>query len=964
MIISRPELSLLQHALDEVIATGIGTTIFVTGEPGIGKSTLLASFLDECDHRYQANILTATGRCIDIDGISRGYLPWKEVLIELDVDRAAGNDIEKKQSFTAIIRTLFDESGSEWIQNIPFVGEISAAILDTAQAIQRVEEIDASSGETRELGFRQRLSHVVKECTGSWMGAIPVVGGLVEAIYKTSKSLGEQRRGASTRNQEDFFILVMTRLRALANESPLVVFLDDLQWADASSLSLLLYLSKNLHDLPYPLLLIGSYRAEDVQRGRGNALTGEVDRHPLEEKVNVLMRYDACQEIRLGAFDRPQLEAYIHQRFPQQEFYARFIDELEHVTGGNALFVQEMLTNMIERGIIVEHDGVWGATDEPEYTHLPRTVEGVIKERYERLSNELREMLQVAAVEGEEFSFEVLESILQENRLALNRRIDRLMNKHALVHRSGKLSEGVMRLYEFTHNLVQKYIYYSMEEDFRQEVHRMIATTLKELLSEDGMSRWAEAYSLHLGVGEGIINERRQIIFDKGSAAPQGAEALGEYLRLQQTLVDQYSTEHKNEEVIAVCDHVMALMEINGDGAAAQLEYSQKKVKLLELIGRWQEAEEIYQQQLAMLRELGDRSREARVLTSIADLIRRLGRMEEAEHLYREGERIARETDDRAAIARAVGYRGLLHWRRREYDEALECYREQEEIARELGELSHVGMAIGNRGSVYADLGEYDKALACYDESEQNARELANPLGIANSVGNRGTIFSDLGEYDKALECFREEERIEREEGFRKGVAHAVGNRGTVHSKRKEYAEALACFRDAAHEHREIGFLYSLTSWLAETTRTLIELAGRDGEMPSYLPEYVPGLEARKDGPRVDWPLVTIRHARKHAEECLAISEELSKQSTIFKSQVLLARITAAEGDINEATEALQGMLYNTVDEDQRAELHYWLWKLGAADHAAPALALYEALHAAIPDHDYQQRIEELKGRG
>jgi len=970
MLIPRPELALLERALDDVIADGNGTTIFVTGEPGIGKSTLLATFLDGCDRHHDRNILTATGRCIDIDGISRGYLPWKEVLIELDADRAAGRDAEKKKSFTTIIKTLFDESGSEWIQNIPYVGDISAAILTTAQAIQRIEEIDTKSGETRELSFRERLAHVVKECTGSWMGAIPVVGGLAEAIYKTSRSLNQRKQGGATRSQEDFFVLVMMRLRALARDNPVVVFLDDLQWADASSLSLLLYLARNVHDLPYPLLLIGSYRAEDVRRGRRSPHTDDFERHPLEEKINVLMRYDACQEIALGAFDRSQVGAYVRQRFPRCDFDARFIGELHHVSGGNALFVQEMLTNMIERGIIAERTGVWGLTTQPEYNRLPRTVEGVIRERYERLAEELREMLQVAAVEGEEFSFEVLESILQEDRLALNRRLDRLMNRHELVHRSDRLSDSIMRLYEFTHNLVQKYIYYSMEEDFRREVHRMIAAALKKLLSEEGVIRWSEAYSLHLGVGEGIIDERRRIRIKQAPTAPGTIAVMLEYLRLQQSLVEQHLAEHNNEEAIAVCDHIISLMKVNGDDVAAILQYSRRKAKTLELIGRWSDAEELYREQLMMVREAGDRVAEARLLTSISDLVRRLGRMDEAEQIALDGERIARELGDREAIARSVGYRGLLHWRRGQLGEALTCYAEQEKLARELGNRSALGMALGNRGSVYADRGEYDAALADYAESEEIVRELGDRLGIANSVGNRGTIYQSLGDYDKAMECYLEEEKIEREMGFRKGIGHAVGNRASIHRDRKEYAEALACFREATEVHREIGFLYKMTSWICGTADVLLEIAETLAELPSYLPDYVPELRRDLENQRPDWRALTLAQARRHAQQSLAIADQIGKRSTRFRSRRLLARISAAEGSKADALSALQTLLTETGDvddastrDDERADIHYWLWKLGATDkdHRAEAAALYATLLGHIPDGEYRTRIEELR---
>ena len=973
MMTPRPETRLLEAAYASAMREGKGGTLFVVGEPGIGKSTLVSTFLDRCDQREGLNVLTATGRCIDIDGISRGYLPWKEILVELDADRAAGNDIEKKKAFTNIVKTLFDESGSQWIQNVPYVGEISSAILDTAQAIQRVEKIDVKSGEARELSFRERLTHVVRECTGSWMGAVPVVGGLAEAIYKTSKSLAEQHRGTAMRSQEDFFLLVMTRLRALARENPVVLFLDDLQWADASSLSLLLYLAKNLHDQPYPLLLVGSYRDEDVNRGRRNPTTGEWERHPLEEKLNVLRRYGACEELRLSPFDRAAIESYLQERFGRHAFGRSFVDELERVSGGNALFLQEMLTNMIERGIVAERDGVSVVIAEPDYHQLPMTVEGVIRERYERLADELKEMIQVAAVEGEEFSFEVLAVILRENRLDLNRRIEQLTKNHAIVHRSERLSERVMRLYVFTHNLVQKYVYYSIDGDFRRDIHTMIATALLEVLGEEGVERWAREYSLHLGVGEGIIDEHRQITLDSPPTTAGERDVVDRYLHLQRVLLDQHLDAYNNEEALAVCNHLLALFQVaNDDDDAARLEVLKKKGNVLELVGDWTEAEGLYNEQLQMVRAREDRLGETAVLAALADVIRRLGRLEEAEEIARRGEKIAREIADRSAIARAVGYRGLLHWRRGELEEALECFAEQEEIAREIDDADALGMALGNLGSLFSSLGDYDEALRYYGDSERIARERGDRIGVASTIGNRGTIHLERGEFEEALASFREEEEIEREIGYRKGIARAVGNRGTIHLERGEFEEALACFRDAEAEHREIGFLYNVTSWLSETAWTLVEVTTEKDAIPSWLPAYVPGLAEGADHEGSDWVEMTLSHAEHVARECLEISEGLSKSSTIFKSRLLLARIRALRGEVDEATTDLRSLLEETDQRDDeplwkkidRAEICYWLWKVTGKNDPdrLEADRLFRELNEKMPSFAFGKRIEQLSG--
>jgi hypothetical protein len=85
--------------------------------------------------------------------------------------------------------------------------------------------------------------------------------------------------------------------------------------------------------------------------------------------------------------------------------------------------------------------------------------------------------------------------------------------------------------------------------------------------------------------------------------------------------------------------------------------------------------------------------------------------------------------------------------------------------------------------------------------------------------------------------------------------------------------------------------------------------------MPEYLPRYVPGVDA------TIWQTVCLQRAREAAEECVAISRELSKAGTLFSSQVLLARIIAADGSTDSALESLGAMLSAAEDKEQHAEL-------------------------------------------
>jgi tetratricopeptide (TPR) repeat protein len=382
---------------------------------------------------------------------------------------------------------------------------------------------------------------------------------------------------------------------------------------------------------------------------------------------------------------------------------------------------------------------------------------------------------------------------------------------------------------------------------------------------------------------------------------------------------------------------------------------------LYESIGGWSAAETIERQRLETTRRVGDRRAESDALLALSRLLWQLGRLDESEEASREAEKIGRWLGDQRVIAGAIGNRGLVHANRGEYAEALACYVESESIARQLSDRNGTYRAVGNVGMVHYDRGEYAKALECYAESESIARELGDRHGVLRAFGNRGNVHADRGEYSKALACYAEQESIARDLGHRRGIANAIGNRGLVHSYRGEYPEALICLHQAVEEHRDIGFRFGLSIWLWGTAGTLLEILetawGDTPDIPPFLRQYVPEAEP------TTWGMAALRAARKHAQECVEISGELSKPSTLFEGRVLLARITAAEGNAEAAIGRLYALYKSAGNDEQRADLHYWLWKLGALedDHYAQALRLYRSLYASVPKHEYQLRIDELE---
>jgi len=371
--------------------------------------------------------------------------------------------------------------------------------------------------------------------------------------------------------------------------------------------------------------------------------------------------------------------------------------------------------------------------------------------------------------------------------------------------------------------------------------------------------------------------------------------------------------------------------------------------------GEYDRALECYEVPLRISEELGDLLGLANVQVGVGNVYFNLGEYDRALECYGVVLRISEELGDRSGLAAAQGNMGNVYSNRGEYDRALECYGVQLRISEELGDRSGLALARGNMGSVYYSRGEYDRALECYGVHLRISQELGDRRGLAAAQVGVGNVYFNLGEYDRALECFGVQLRISEELGDRSGLALARGNMGSVYSSRGEYERALDEYSQAAGGHRQIGYRYGLSYWLEGTARVLLELIEGGQEMPEYLAQFVPGAEP------ASWRVMTLRMAREQIEECVAISEELSKTDTLFLGRVLMARIDAAERNIDAAIEQLGAMLAEATDDDQHAELHYWLWKLGAPGHSPTALAMYEAFYARTPKHEYHKRIEELK---
>ncbi|MBA3531553.1 MAG: protein kinase, partial [Ardenticatenales bacterium] len=250
--------------------------------------------------------------------------------------------------------------------------------------------------------------------------------------------------------------------RATTGE-PWLLFLDDLHWADPASLQLLHYLARNLSSMR--LLIVGTYR--DVEL--------ELD-HPLQELLRGLARYPAYQHMELNRLDRDGVSQLLQSMW-RQEVPDEWISAIYQRTGGNPFYVEEVVKELMEEGIITLRDGRWHFAPLVELK-LPQRVRDLVLRRVGRLTPVTQDVLRLAAVMGQSFSFADLLAVVDQPEERLLESLDELLERDMIREGEGGATLG------FSHVEIHQVIYEELNLLRRRVLHRRVGNTLEQIYAE------------------------------------------------------------------------------------------------------------------------------------------------------------------------------------------------------------------------------------------------------------------------------------------------------------------------------------------------------------------------------------------------------------------------------------------------------------------------------------------------
>lgn len=728
----------------EKAAQGKPQVVFVTGEAGSGKSSLVNEFIRRSEEA-DPKLITSMGECNAQTGIADPYLPFRQILTTLTTE----NEKEK----------------------------ISADV-DKKKKLGRWKDFVEISTKT--------LLMLGPDLIGIFVPGGAIIGRLGMAIglnanlaTKLSKQVGKKSSKENATidpalDQAKIFEQYAAVLKTLAKDRTLILVLDDLQWADSGSAALLFHLARELKDSR--LLLVGTYRPDDVALGRDGG------RHPLESILNELKRYYGDIEINLSQSEAREGRAFVDALVDSEpnKLDRGFRDDLYVHTGGHPLFTVELLRNLQECGNLVKDgDGNWIQSSSLDWEGLPARIEGVIGERIARLPADLHETLTIGSVSGLEFAAQVIGRVQKVDERELVRNLSRELEKrYMLVVEEGETRIGQQYLsqYRFSHVLTQQYLYDEISKGERRILHGDIANILENIYGdqaceialqlarhheEAGNAEKAIAYLVMAGddafsvyaYNEAIAAYSRAIELD--SLAPMNSDQLTHiFLRRGRALelIAQFDDALKNYDALlaAAQKRQDRAMELASKVAASTL-YSTPTPVADATRGQL-----MSEDSLKMAQELGDRATEAKVLWNMLLVNTLLNRPAEAINFGEKSLDIARELNLREHMAYVLSDLGWAYNIGGQFEKASERIKEGTLLWRELGNIPMLAnnLNASQMGAFWN--GRDDEALSTAEETYQISASIKEVWNQSAARTLEGQIWLDRGEIDKGLAALEE----------------------------------------------------------------------------------------------------------------------------------------------------------------------------------------------------------------
>jgi pimeloyl-ACP methyl ester carboxylesterase len=376
---------------------------------------------------------------------------------------------------------------------------------------------------------KNKIGKMIEESVPEFLQLVPLIDNVVGGLTAIPSSFSEDELKMDASRLKllfesaEEFVAVSNFLASLSKKQPIMLFVDDLHLADSSTLKLFQDLAKAAQESRF--LLVGSYRQEAL------AEIAEEANPPFLHFVERTRSDVICEKIELKRLTKDESSVLINNVLGI--FDDLLAKKVHAETEGNPFFILETLRFLINKRLLKKEADEWKLSKDIDDIQIPPKIHDVISRRINILKEEERDILDCAAVVGEEFSSDMIEAISGLNRLKLLKKLNNVERKFQLIHSSDAL-------YRFDHAKIREILYHKMSPELRREYHSLIAKQLEKKFKDD-LNGVLDQLAYHYYKSEnalkavpylleaGEISRRKWAIFETIRYYLQALKLMGDY---------------------------------------------------------------------------------------------------------------------------------------------------------------------------------------------------------------------------------------------------------------------------------------------------------------------------------------------------------------------------------------------------------------------------------------------------
>jgi adenylate cyclase len=730
----QPQLALLEQRLRKSVA-GQGQVCLIAGDAGSGKSSLMHVFAQRALANHP-ELLVGMGSCNAYTGIGDPYLPFRDMLGMLT------GDVQHGLAAGFLAQKDAEQLWSGLSETAPIIMDQAPALLNTILP---------------ERPFQDRLR----------------MAGMSSTSFSTS-SLHESHAAQtdSSYSQARLFGQVTHFLHTAAEKRPLLLIIDDLQWADTTSISLLFHLVRRL---TYSrILLLVAYRPEELNRNK----------RPLHKLLSETKRLYDNILINLNQLSMAENQQLVHELVDQHTsapVSKSFRSALFQHTNGHPLFTIELI-RAIDPGkpktpgkktVLQETTLIWDT--------WPTRIEAIIEERIHTLPEELLQILLVASVEGATFTVQILATVIGREEREIFGALSQLEKRYHLVQDRGEQMIGQQSVsrFQFMHLLFQQFIYGTISSGERRLLHGEVA----------------EAF-------EAIYKENDEPIIITLAQHYRQARLPGKAVDYLQKAGELAISRYANDEALFFFTQALALIS-EGEHERC-FELLQARASIYEIIGN----REAQQQDLALMQKKAVHLSDPYLIQALlqqANFFLIIGANEKAAQTADHAINLEISQQDPQLLAQGYLIWGRAYLQQNQYEKAklfieraLHLSQHEQMQRVEATGIRSLGLLSERQGEYTAARSYFKQALALHQAADYRR-------GQASALSNLGEIAYRKGQFKQAISHFTEALQLFKEMGHWQGQGEMLHKLGSVTAVIGQYKRAKSLQRKAMVIFNQIG---------------------------------------------------------------------------------------------------------------------------------------------------------------